>query len=38
MARYAFTSVNPADSKALFSSGIFAFIGVTPRRSESPGR
>jgi len=29
------TSVNPADSNACFSSGIFAFIGLTPRRNAA---
>src|SRR2546427_2844869 len=33
--RMVFTSVKPADSKACFSSGIFAFIGVTPRRKAA---
>ena len=33
--RTVFTSVNRADSKAFFSSGIFAFIGLTPRRSAA---
>ena len=30
-----FTSVNPAASNALFSSRIFAFIGLTPRRNAA---
>jgi hypothetical protein len=30
-----FTSVKPAASKHLFSSGIFAFIGLTPRRNAA---
>ena len=29
------TSVKPAFSKARFSSGIFAFVGVTPRRKAT---
>ena len=30
-----FTSVKPADSNACFTSGIFAFIGLTPRRNAT---
>ena len=33
--RTVFTSVKPAASKHLFSSGIFAFIGLTPRRNAA---
>jgi len=30
-----FTDVNPAASNACFISGIFAFIGETPRRNAA---
>src|SRR5882672_8714654 len=33
--RTVFTSAKPAASKHFFSSGIFAFIGLTPRRNAA---
>ena len=30
-----FTSVKPAASNAFFTSGIFAFVGITPRRNAA---